>query len=86
MHLVRQLFSISKDNSNQTKTVYPFIAIEDVYFDQKSLKLVLDQIPLIYDAIGVEKHNNGSTELELASSGTPRPLEFEKSWWEYGED
>ena len=52
------------------------ISLEDIMFDQKGLKPVLSQIPLIYDCLGVRKKNNGSIEAELSTDATPKPVEF----------
>lgn len=54
-------------------------------FDQKSLRVVLKNKALIYDALGVTDSQQGSIELEIAMSPTPNLVEYEKCIKEFDE-
>ena len=50
--------------------MYPTTNLNDIYFDQKSMKMVVSYHPLIYDAIGM-RDSSKSVELRLATEPTP---------------
>lgn len=53
--LVKHVLSQCKHFHKITNKVFPTITLGDMYFDQKSLKVVFKNSSLIYDGLGIVK-------------------------------
>lgn len=67
---MKQLVSFFRMYKRNTSRVYPTTNLKDIYYDQKSMKIVVSYHPLIYDALGI-KDSSKSVELRIATEPTP---------------
>lgn len=67
---MKQMVSFFRQYERKTSHVYPTTNLKDIYYDQKSMKLVVSYHPLIYDALGIRDASK-SAELRLATEPTP---------------
>lgn len=60
---MREIYTQCKNFKEKTGKVFPYLKLDSMMFDQKSLKIVLRNKELIYEGMGVTDSEQGSVEL-----------------------